>query len=118
MTIIWIGLAAGIGAVARYTISRLMEVLKKWEFPMATWLINITGALLIGMIFGEHFEQELSKILATGFCGGFTTFSTFNFELFALLEERKYKIFFSYFFSSYILGFVAVSTGYFIGSSS
>ena len=111
-----IGVSAGLGAVVRYLFSNLNVAFKKIGFPLGTYLVNIAGSLLIGYLFGKFGNQaESYKIFATGFCGGLTTFSTYNFELFDLLEKHDYKHFAEYFLLSYGLGFVAVVIGLAIG---
>ncbi|MDR0200412.1 MAG: fluoride efflux transporter CrcB [Streptococcaceae bacterium] len=107
-----IGGAAGLGAVTRYLFSTLNNKRHQIGFPVGTYLVNIVGTVLIGYLmgrFGNHAESY--KIFATGFCGGLTTFSTFNFELFQLLEDHDYKHFSLYFLFSYGLGFVGVILG-------
>lgn len=107
-----IGLASGIGAVCRYSLSNLNVLFKKMGFPVGTYFVNIIGSLLIGYFFGKFGNQaESYKIFATGFCGGLTTFSTYNFELFDLLEKHRYRLFTEYFILSYGLGFIAVIIG-------
>lgn len=113
-----IGAAAGLGAVVRYLFSNLNVIFKKIGFPIGTYIINIAGSLLIGILMG-HFgnHSEYYKIFATGFCGGLTTFSTYNFELFDLLENKDYKHFAEYFILSYGIGFIAVIVGLYIGKN-
>jgi len=111
-----IGAAAGFGALVRYAFSQLNALFKKVGFPVGTYIINILGSFLIGLIFahfGSHSENYL--IFATGFCGGLTTFSTYNFELFDLMDKGDYKHFAEYFILSYGIGFLTLLLGLFAG---
>jgi CrcB protein len=87
---ILVGLAAALGAVARYLVDQ--AVANKWEpaFPWGTWVINVTGSFILGLLTGLALHHGLSvhvvSVLGTGICGGYTTFSTFNFETIRLAE--------------------------------
>lgn len=80
------------GAVCRYVLS-LLPVNEK--FPCSTLLVNLAGAVLIGFLAGcagriPRLASELRLLLQTGFCGGFTTFSTFSLETISLLQAGRY----------------------------
>ena len=79
-----IGLAGALGAVARYLLGYVIAQRSKSTFPMGTLIINVSGALLIGFIFALTTKRLISSsaqsILATGFLGGYTTFSTMSWE--------------------------------------
>lgn len=87
------GLVVGgaVGAPARYLVDRLVQNTTDGAFPWGTYVVNVTGSLLLGLITGAALYHGLSttpKIwLGTGFCGAYTTFSTFTFETVRLLEE-------------------------------
>ncbi len=87
---ILVGLAAALGAVARYLVDQ--AVANKWEpaFPWGTWVINVTGSFILGLVTGLALHHGLSvhvvSVLGTGICGGYTTFSTFTFETVRLAE--------------------------------
>lgn len=76
-----VGLAGALGALARYPLGRLVAEKTTSAFPFGTWLINVTGAFVIGVLFALTTKKLLSvqmqTVLATGFLGGYTTFSTF-----------------------------------------
>jgi len=86
-----VGLAAAFGAVSRYLVDQ--AVANKWEsaFPWGTWVINVTGSFALGLLTGLALHHGLSahvvSVLGTGICGGYTTFSTFNFESVRLAED-------------------------------
>jgi len=79
------------GAVARYLLDRAVADRAQGVFPWGTLVINLTGSLLLGVITGLALHHGLPKagkiVLGTGFCGAYTTFSTFSFETVRLLEE-------------------------------
>ncbi|GBG96408.1 fluoride efflux transporter FluC [Lactococcus termiticola] len=110
-----VGAAAGLGALVRYAFSYLNIIFKRLRFPIGTYIINILGSFLIGFIFAKYGSHNASyAIFATGFCGGLTTFSTYNFELFELIEKGDYRHFAEYFVLTYGLGFVAVLIGLYL----
>lgn len=90
--ILLVGLGGGVGAICRYVLS-LLPVNEK--FPYSTLLVNLAGAVLIGFLAGcagriPRLAPELRLLLQTGFCGGFTTFSTFSLETISLLQAGRY----------------------------
>ena len=87
----YVGLGGAVGAMARYGFS-LLPI--KGNFPFSTMMINILGAIMIGMItqlaLRTQISSELVLLIKTGICGGFTTFSTFSLETIQLLEKKAY----------------------------
>ena len=83
--------AGAAGAVARYLLDRAVAERGRGAFPWGTLVVNVTGSLLLGVITGLALHHGLSKsakiVLGTGFCGAYTTFSTFTFETVRLVEE-------------------------------
>ena len=80
--------------------------------------MNIMGCLLIGILWGltssfQHLSPAFSLLFMVGFCGGFTTFSTFSKEGLALLQANNYTLFALYTIGSVLLGIIAVALGYF-----
>ncbi|MGI8810137.1 MAG: fluoride efflux transporter CrcB [Acidimicrobiales bacterium] len=92
-TLAWVAfVAAGaVGALARYLVDGLVGDRAEGAFPWGTFLINATGSLLLGVLSGltlyHAFPKTPEVVLGTGFCGAYTTFSTFTFETVRLLEE-------------------------------
>ena len=93
MTAIWVGLfvAGSVGAPSRYLLDGFVQDHTAGAFPWGTFVINMTGSLLLGLITGaalyHAFPNTPKIVLGTGFCGAYTTFSTWTFETIRLLEE-------------------------------
>ena len=109
-----VGLGGAIGSILRYGSALLIGTK---TFPLATLLINITGSFVIGMVIGfslrnESFSNNWKPFLATGICGGFTTFSAFSFENMELLENGKYFLCALYIIASIVLGIIGALVGY------
>lgn len=114
--ILSVAIGGAFGAVARYliNISPLANLFEKFPFP--TFLINITGSFFIGfllMIFADKFpaNENLRVAVIVGFLGAFTTFSTFELEMFELIRERYFATAFVYLFLSVLVGFTGVAGG-------
>ena len=88
MTAVLVGLAAGLGALARYVTDQVVQSQHDSVFPVGTFVINVTGSLLLGLVtgLGHGLPRELVVVLSASFCGGFTTWSTFGYETLALAE--------------------------------
>jgi CrcB protein len=111
-------LGGGLGSVARYWISLKLNNFEN-AIPYGTLLANILGSLLIGFIFGYSSRTGLltenqSLLLATGFCGGFTTFSTFAYENHLYIKSGDYFGFLPYMVITFIFSIVAVFLGMYL----
>jgi CrcB protein len=89
-----VALGGIVGCVARYWLSGVVQRLGDHGFPSGTLAVNIVGSLLIGVVMTLSLErglvdERLRILLTTGFCGGFTTMSTFSYETFALLQDGE-----------------------------
>ena len=109
-----VGFGGGIGSVLRYGTALLMNIKL---FPYATLAVNIIGSFIIGIVFAMSIKDEgLSNnwklFLATGICGGFTTFSAFSLENMGLLQSGKYGMAITFISLSVILGIIATFLGY------
>ncbi|MFD1065973.1 fluoride efflux transporter CrcB [Oceanobacillus locisalsi] len=108
------GIGGAFGALLRYIISGYMKPFRAKKgiiFPVATWLINISGSLLLGMLYGLDLSLQLWLLLGVGFCGGYTTFSTFGKEVIDLLLDKQWLQAFWYVATSVLLSIAAVWGG-------
>jgi CrcB protein len=118
--IVGVALGGALGASARYGLDRFIEARSFAVFPWATFTINLTGCLLIGVI-GEslvdrhHLPAWLRVGLVVGVIGGYTTFSTFAQETLTLVEARDLAIALAYVLGSVGTGIVAVYAGALLG---
>lgn len=111
-----VGIGGLIGALSRYGVSLYFS--KSKLFPLGTFLVNLSGSFLMGLLAGNRWiSLSVSLLIGTGFLGAYTTFSTFNFELFLLKKNNRHFIFFLYLVSSYSLGFLAAALGFFIAKN-
>ncbi len=111
-------IGGGFGSVARYLIGKHLNNVEN-GIPYGTFLVNILGSLLIGIILGlaiknDTLSSNQTLLLATGFCGGFTTFSTFAYENHALLKSGDFMSFAIYTIASFAVGFLAVFFGMYL----
>lgn len=105
----------GIGSVLRFLIGKFLNS-PQTGIPYGTFVANILGSLLIGIILGlaaknETLDNNQTLLLATGFCGGFTTFSTFAYENHVFLKSGDFTSFALYTILSFVIGFLAVFLG-------
>lgn len=115
--ILLVFIGGGLGSVLRFAIAKWLNT--ENGLPYGTFLANILGSLFIGLILGyavksETFTQQHTLLLATGFCGGFTTFSSFAYENQLFLKTGDFTSFALYTIASFVVGFLAVFTGMYL----
>lgn len=119
LLLVFIG--GGFGSAVRFVIGKYMNS-SETGIPWGTFTANILGSLIIGIILGlaaknDALSSNQTLLLATGFCGGFTTFSTFAYENHVFLKSGDFTSFALYTIGSFIIAFLAVFVGLFIAKS-
>ncbi|HEV3058806.1 MAG TPA: fluoride efflux transporter CrcB [Vicinamibacterales bacterium] len=117
MPYVLVGLGGFIGANARFVVARLVGAMFETRFPLGTFVINISGSFLLGVL-GTIVTQKalpnsesMRVALGVGFLGAYTTFSTFAFETHALFDDGSWLTATTNMFASLFLGLVAVRAG-------
>ena len=119
MIYLYVALGGAAGSVARFALGGWTMRLVGGSFPWPTLLINIAGSFLLGMLLPLYPDPLADRIpralLAIGFCGGFTTFSTFSYESWDLLRDGMTGAAAGYVIASVVLGLVGVFGGIWLG---
>ncbi len=115
--ILFVGIGGFVGSVGRYLLGKLNITFDVFSLPVGTLLANILGSYIIGFLTGLAdktliMTPELRLLLMVGFCGGFTTFSSFTNENLAFIHSGQYGLVFVYTALSLLLGFTAVFLGF------
>ncbi len=113
---LWISLGAVLGAASRYAISRWIARISSVTFPLGTLVINVSGSLLLGFFLIWTTERVLADprwrlFVAIGFCGSYTTFSSYAFETIAYLEQGHWSLLVANVVASNVLSLAAVVAG-------
>lgn len=119
MKFLIVAIGAGFGGGARYWLSNLVSRLLPVFFPYGTIAVNVIGSIILGiLIFGFEEKGNLSLtlklFLGVGFCGGFTTFSTFSLETFSLIKNTEFLLAGLNVFGNVILTIFGIYLGYLI----
>ena len=114
--ILLVFLGGGIGSCLRFLISKFSNQYFH-SIVLGTFLVNMIGCLIIGIVLGfsiknTYLSQNQALILTTGFCGGFTTFSAFSAENYAMFKAGEFIQLSAYTLASVLLGIVAVAIGF------
>jgi CrcB protein len=119
MDMVWIGVGAAVGANIRYYVGQLVAVWLGVSFPNGTLIVNLSGSFLIGVVatlLGERLlvDPHWRLLLVVGLLGGYTTFSSFSFEIVTLLQADRWFAATAYVLASVVLGLVACLLGIFL----
>ncbi len=110
-----VGLGGVAGANARFFFSRFIANRTDTGFPWGTLVVNVTGSFIMGLLAvlsaGLHWNPQWGLLAATGFTGAYTTYSTFEYETFALVQDGSLRRAAFNFLLSFLLGFAALFTG-------
>ncbi|PSF36680.1 fluoride efflux transporter CrcB [Aphanothece hegewaldii CCALA 016] len=108
----------GLGSICRHLVSKFVSQSFEGYYPFGTLTVNLIGCFLIGVLIGViekySIHQNWRFLFVTGFCGGFTTFSTFSYENWIFMRNLQYKALFSYVFASLVGGFWATFFGFWL----
>jgi CrcB protein len=93
---LYIALGSALGGLSRYWLGGVVQRAHGGPFPLGTLVINVSGSLLIGFLLRYSLDSaavspEIRALLTIGFCGGYTTFSTFSWETVALIEDGDWR---------------------------
>lgn len=115
-SLILVGLGGAVGSMLRHLSSTVVNRFSNTTFPLGTFVVNIIGCLIIGMLVSaagkyQLINNDIKLLLITGFCGGFTTFSTFSYENIQLLNTGNISSFALNIIASVVLGIVGVWLG-------
>lgn len=112
MMYILVGLGGACGSIARFALGKFISEHSKTVFPTGTFIINIMGALMLGVVVTFQNYSNVYMLLGNGFLGAFTTFSTFMYEGFNLFHGKEKLGAFKYILGSLVVGIL----GFFIGT--
>jgi CrcB protein len=111
---LFVALGGASGSLLRYAAGQALGPGRPGAFPWHTFAVNVAGSLVVGIVVAlvpRDDPHHLRALLAVGFCGGLTTFSTFGYETVSLLQDRAYGVALAYAGSSFLLALLAVVIG-------
>ena len=111
LELILVGIGGICGSLARYWLGKFISSHSKRHIPVGTFLINSSGAILLGLISGANPSRNLSLLFCDGFLGAYTTFSTFMYEGFCLFQDKKTLNALTYILGSLFLGIAGYEAG-------
>ncbi len=112
LDVIFVGIGGFFGGLLRFQLGKILGNNKSAKFPTATLLINVSGAILLGVVSGMHVERNVYLLLGDGFLGAYTTFSTFMYEGVHLIQNNQRINALTYIAGSFVLGLIGFAIGF------
>jgi CrcB protein len=106
-----VGVGGALGSVTRYILGKQISARSSSKFPLGTFIINISGALLLGIVISMGISGNQYLLFVDGFLGAYTTFSTFMYEGFRLFAKKDKLNALTYIIGSIVLGFSGIASG-------
>lgn len=115
--LLYVAIGSALGGVSRYLVGGFLQRLLDTTFPIGTLVVNVSGSFLLGAILRYGIETptltpEVRALLTVGFCGGYTTFSTFSYETIALLKDGEWTRASAYAAASVLLSLLGTFLGF------
>ena len=112
----WVALAGALGALARYAVHGMVQSRTASQFPYGTAVVNLTGSFVLGLLVGlvtyQGLDAEVRTVVGTGFIGAYTTFSSFSYDTYGLLEVGEGRAALVNALGSIAVGLVAATAGF------
>jgi CrcB protein len=112
-----VGLLGAIGSWARFQVGGLVTARRPSEFPLGTFVVNLTGGLLLGLLTGLSLTGDALLVFGTGLLGGYTTFSTWMVEAQRLGEDSEWTLMSAYLLGSMLAGLATTGLGWLVGGA-
>ncbi|MBN2176471.1 MAG: fluoride efflux transporter CrcB [Demequinaceae bacterium] len=117
MSLALVALGGAIGAPTRYFVDRIIQRRRALVFPWGTFCVNVAGCLMLGVLVGAGVGDSAFALVGVGFCGALTTYSTFGYETYRLLEQRSFLLATANVLGSLAATMAAVGLGYLAGTA-
>jgi CrcB protein len=112
---IGVGLLGALGAHARFSLASTITARRPGQFPLGTFVVNVTGGFVLGLLVGLSVAGDTLLLLGTGFLGSFTTFSTWMVEAERLGEDATFRLMWLYLPGSMVAGLATTGAGWILG---